>query len=365
MASLDNVIAAQIAERGPISFSDFMEACLYYPGLGYYMNEADKIGADGDFFTSSNLSSSFGAMVGKQMEELWYVLGQKEFTVVEYGAGTGMLCHDILQYLESNPRLYDKLRYCIIEISPSMRKAEQAHLKDKVTWYDSLAAIEGDIDCVFSNELLDNFPVHQVMMEEELMEVFVAYDDGFKEILRPAGASLKKYLEALGITLPPGFRTEISLKAVDWIREVAAKLRRGFIITIDYGGLSEELYKNGRHNGTLLCYCRHGINDQPFSNIGQQDITAHVNFSALQHWGSKEGIATWGMTSQAMFLLALGFRDHLRNKTAERDKNIVQLAVEEARIMHTLLLDMGQKIKVLVQAKAVPYTRLQGLGALS
>jgi len=357
---LQDIIAERIRADGPISFADFMEACLYYPRLGYYMNEEEKIGAGGDFYTSPLLSASFGAMLGRQLEEFWYLLGARPFTVVEYGAGTGMLSFDILQYLKGNPALYEKLRYCIIEISPAMRRAEQMHLKDKVCWYEHIDAVEGTVDCVFSNELLDNFPVHQVVMEEELMEVFVTFDGEFKEVLLPAREELKTYFGELNLRLPRGYRTEVNLRALDWIGHIARRLQRGYILTIDYGGCSEELYKAWRSCGTLVCYHQHKRNDQPFINIGKQDITAHVNFSALEHWGRKAGIASCGLTTQALFLLSLGFREHLRSRPPDQHKQMVQLAMEEAQIVHNLLWDMGQKIKVLVQARNMPPAALRG-----
>lgn len=152
---LSDIIINKIKNEGPISFHTFMDICLYHPAYGYYTTPGDKIGADGDFFTSSSLTSSFGATIARQIEEMWNILGKKDFTIVEYGAGQGLLCHDMLEYLKDNHPLYDHLRYCIIE------KRCGNYLSDKVTSYRSIEEIPGDIDCIFSNELIDNFPVHQ------------------------------------------------------------------------------------------------------------------------------------------------------------------------------------------------------------
>src|SRR5688572_31550447 len=121
MMALSEIILKRIKENGPISFRDFMEMSLYYPGLGYYTSSNDKIGMNGDYYTSGSLTPGVGALIARQLEEMWRLLGEKEFTVVEYGAGLGTLCHDILDYLKLNSRLYDKLHYCIIEKSPVMR----------------------------------------------------------------------------------------------------------------------------------------------------------------------------------------------------------------------------------------------------
>jgi SAM-dependent MidA family methyltransferase len=357
---LTKIIRQRISKEGPISFHDFMEMALYYPELGYYMAPKDKIGKNGDFYTSSNLGPVFGAMIGRQLEEMWCLTDENEFTVVEYGAGTGVLCHDILDYLKDNSSLYDRLQYAIIEKSPAMREKEKTHLQEKVSWYNTIKDLPEITGCILSNELVDNFPVHQVIMKDELMEVFVDYRDGFIELLRPASQAIKDYLADLNIMLPQGFRTEINLETAQWIAAIAASLKKGFVMTIDYGYSSEGLYKPCRSRGTLLCYHRHQINDKPYQHVGEQDITAHVNFSALCHFGYQNGLACCGLTSQAQFLLALGFKEYLR-KTAAQTGNIAQLAMQEVMLTHTLLIDMGNKFKVLIQQKGMTGAELSGL----
>src|SRR5688572_14846279 len=167
MRSLSEIIIQKIKNEGPVSFHDFMEMALYYPELGYYMSAQNKIGTNGDYYTSSNLTPVFGAMIGRQIEEMWSLLEEKAFTVVEYGAGTGFLCHDILDHLKNNEKSYNQLTYCIIEKSPVMREKEKAHLNEKVIWYNSIRDIPEINGCILSNELLDNFSVHQVVMEDE------------------------------------------------------------------------------------------------------------------------------------------------------------------------------------------------------
>jgi SAM-dependent MidA family methyltransferase len=361
---LSEIITQKIKEEGPLSFRDFMEMCLYYPNLGYYTSAQDKIGKKGDFYTSSNVTPVFGAMIGKQFEEMWEILGTDSFTIVEYGAGQGLLCQDILTYLKHNKKLYDRLSYCIIEKSPVMREKQKAHLSEKVRWYDRIEDIGEITGCVLSNELVDNFSVHQVVMEGELMEVYVDYEDGFKELLIPANNLLTEYLSELAVQLPKGFRTEINLEATQWIQNVASALKSGYVLTIDYGYASSELYHESRRYGTVVCYREHQVNDSPYQNIGEQDITTHVNFSALCHWGSKKGLTCYALINQADFLVAHGFRDHLM-RDLEKEKDILQAARKASFITKTLLLDMGSKFKVLIQEKGIPKDRQRILKCFS
>jgi len=160
--------------------------------------------------------------------------------------------------------------------------------------------------------------------------------------------------------LPKGFRTEINLEAIGWVKEIATSLKKGYVITIDYGYPSSGLYSGSRSCGTLVCYHKHTINDYPYHHIGQQDITSHVNFSALCHWGIMNGLTCCGLRNQAQFLLALGIKDHFR-KTPSQGKDIAQLARQEAQLTHLLLVDMGMKYKVLIQSKGVLSQELLGL----
>src|SRR5437868_4162012 len=167
--TLSEIIIQKIRDEGPLSFHDFMEMALYYPNLGYYTSNGNKIGKNGDYFTSPDYSFLFGEMIAKQIEEMWVRLGKNEFTIVEFGAGTGSLCSDILNYLKNNKCLYDKLHYCIIEKSPVMREIEKEQVPEKVRWYESIREIPEIKGCVLSNELLDNFSVHEVIMLDDLM----------------------------------------------------------------------------------------------------------------------------------------------------------------------------------------------------
>jgi SAM-dependent MidA family methyltransferase len=362
--TLEEIIIKKIRAEGPISFKAFMEMALYFPGLGYYTSVQDKIGIKGDYYTSSSLSPVIGVMIGRQLEEMWGLTGKNEFTIVEYGAGTGTLCSDIMEYLKNNKAFYDKLNYSIIEKSPALceqAKKHLSHLSKKINWHNSILDIHEITGCVLSNELVDNFPVHRVVMLDELMEVHVGYEQGFIELLLPASNELKNYLDELQVILPKDLRTEINTQAIAWLKEIAEALKKGYIITLDYGTSSSELYnKSKRSCGTLRCYNKHMINNRPYMDIGKQDITSHVNFSALCHWGIKNGLECCGLTNQANFLLALGFKHYFRN-AIHTNQDLVQLAIRESFLTRTLLMDMGQKIKVLIQRKGIPAHKLSGM----
>lgn len=374
------IIIDTIRHQGPLSFRDFMEMALYYPEEGYYASACNKLGMDGDFYTSPYLTRLFGDMLAGQLEEMWHNMGCGPFTIVEYGAGTGLLCRDILVRLRENRELFHSLQYVIIEKSGPMRRRERELLAaegflHKLRWENSIDVVAPVHGCILSNELVDNFAVHQVVMEHELMEVFVGYDNGFVELLRPASAGLRDYLHELHVSLPRGFRAEINLEATHWIREVSSALGHGFVITIDYGNSSSGLYT--RSEGTLTCYHRHQVNHSPYEAVGEQDITSDVNFSALDHWGRQGGLEHCGFTSQTRFLQGLGLNRRLqqleldaagadataiRGNSSYISENSGDLARQvDLRKLYTLLIGMGSKFKVLIQRKGLARQYLSGL----
>lgn len=357
---IEEKIIQKIRQEGPVSFHDFMEMALYCPGIGYYTSPGEKIGHAGDFYTSPYLTSVFGMLIGKQVEEMWEKINEEDFAIVEYGAGSGILCFDILNYLQNNSRVYNNLTYYIIEKSTVMIEKEKIVLSavaDKVKWINSITGLSGISGCILSNEVVDNFAVHQVVMQDELMEVVVDYNEKFIERLKPASVELKDYLARFNIVLPAGYRTEINLEAENWMKEVAAALKRGFVLTIDYGYTAAELYDTQRSAGTLLCYYKHTINDDIFEHIGEQDITAHVNFSSLIQTGLNEGLNYCGISNQANFLLAGGLVNCVRQLEEDADRKIDCNEVA----LYALLYKMGQKIKVLLQEKAMGPVSLSGM----
>jgi len=361
---LSDIIINRIKEEGPVSFHDYMDMALYYPGLGYYTSPGNKIGSKGDYVTAPYITPVFGAMLGKQLEEMWCIMLQPSvFTIVEYGAGAGLLCNDILDYIiNNNEHFYQSIRYYIIEKnSPGNSFIKDGSIHAAMVHHvNSIEEIGMFTGCILSNELVDNFAIHRIVMDKEMKEVYVDYDNAFTEVNLNASPLLKEYIQELDICLPEGYKTEINLDAITWLQQVSRFLQQGYIITIDYGYLSEELYNARRNNGTLMCYRMHQLDDNPYCDPGKQDITSHVNFSALDHWGKMNGLKSSGFTTQAAFLLSLGFKSYLHN-IVSKSKDIVKAALQEALLTRTLLLDMGQKFKVLIQQKGIRQAPLSGL----
>jgi SAM-dependent MidA family methyltransferase len=325
---LQEILLAQIKSSSPqqITFAQYMALALYHQQYGYYTARV-SIGSQGDFFTASSLGQDFGQLLAVQLMQMWHHLGcPNPFHVVEMGAGNGELAQDILHYFQGTKhQLFLKaLKYIIIERSPSLIKQQQERLKSwhefDLTWKNwSDLATESIEGCFFSNELVDAFPVHLVQKEEQqLKEVYLGVQDHeLTEIIdRISTEKLTQYFERLGVDLsqqqyPEGYRTEVNLQALDWLETVASKLKRGYVLTIDYGYSAEKYYRPSRNQGTLQCYYQHRRHNNPYANLGYQDITAHVNFTALELYGELYNLHKIGFTQQGLFLMALGLGDRL------------------------------------------------------
>ncbi|NWF97931.1 MAG: SAM-dependent methyltransferase [Nitrospirae bacterium] len=363
MNILEKKIKDLILREGRITFKTFMQMALYEPELGYYSSDKIKIGREGDYYTSQHLHPAFGAMLGEQLIEIWEFMGKpKTFYSVEPGAGEGYMCNDILNYLK-NKEIYGTLKYIIVEPHPFMKHKQKKLLKsfsDKITWISSLNELKNIKGCILSNELLDAFPVHLVEMEKELKEVYVTIngDNNFIEIKDSLSSNdLKKYMEDFSISLPYGYRTEINLEVKDWLKEVNNILIEGFIITIDYGYPAHEYYCEERNRGTLLCYYQHQFIENPYLNIGNQDITAHVNFSSLKKYGEEIGIKTIGFANQGTYLVSLGI-DRIISELYQNSKDYL---FEIAKIKRLILPGtIGETHKVIIQYKGEGNPVLKG-----
>jgi SAM-dependent MidA family methyltransferase len=355
----------RIAETGGITFAEYMGHCLYHPRFGYYMGQRTRIGKEGDFFTSSSVHSLFGRLIARQLRQMWEILGRGDFAVAEQGAGEGHLCLDILDSAaEEAPDFYRNLRFRLVEISPDNRQRQENLLsshRERVEWC-TLEDLDGLEGCFLSNELIDAFPVHLVENRDgELQEVFVVLrDDALVEELRPLSSpEIAQYFSSLGIELTPGTRAEVNLEAPRWVKKVSGLLRRGFILTIDYGYVAQELYAPFRRTGTLMCYYRHTANENPYQLPGCQDITAHVDFTSLQKSGEAEGLCTLFFGEQYRFLLGLGFAEALVELQArEPDERRAQAL---RLVLKNLILPeggMGETFKVLLQGKGVDRPKL-------
>lgn len=361
-SELASQLHQQIDAAGGIPFESFMQQALYHPELGYYNGGRTRIGKQGDFFTSSSVHSCFGRLLARQLEQMWQLLGQGSFIIAEQGGGEGHLCLDILDALaDESPEFYARLEYRLVEISPDNRQRQREILQQhvacgRVTWCE-LDELQGMQGCLISNELLDAFPVHLIEKHGgELQEVYVVnHGDRFGEELRPLSTGLiKDYFQLVGIGPGEGNRCEVNLAACDWIRQVAGLLKHGFVLTIDYGYLAEELYAPYRHAGTLLCYHQHQTNEDPYQRVGCQDITAHVDFTAIQEIGRQQNLETLYFGQQYQFLMGLGFLEMLIElESRETDPSKAQALRMNLK---TLILPeggMGETFKVLVQGKNV------------
>ena len=335
---LQKIIKSEI-ERSPqkqITFARYMALALYHQQYGYYNSGIVRIGTAGDFFTSSSLGRDFGELLAIQFEQMWYILGCPDpFYLVEMGAGNGELARDILNYLVNHSNdLVKSLKYIIIERSPALIE-QQRSLQFAIeptwqTWSDlALDSIEG---CFFSNELVDAFPVHLIEKgRDRLQEVYLTlHEDRLSEVADSISTeAIVRYFEAIEIDLladryPMGYRTEVNLEALNWIEKVAARLKRGYVLTIDYGYTAEKYYRPTRDRGTLQCYYQHRRHNNPYANLGYQDLTAHVNFTALQRWGELHHLETIGFTQQGLFLMALGLGDRL-NELSSGKYNVLEI----------------------------------------
>ncbi len=353
----EDYIKQTIRDNGPVSFRDYMNLCLYDPQCGYYTNPETSIGANGDFYTSPCVTPLFGEMIAKQIEEMWTLMNRQFFSIVEFGGAKGKLCSHILNYLTGNKKLYKNLQYYIID--PSVQRTPP-FIHEKVKWMRDSTGLDKIDGCILSNELVDNLPVHRIVMKEKLMEIFVDADkDGFHEVLMPAEATVLDYLKECGVRLSYDFNTEVNLDALEWITDAANILNEGFIITIDYGFSKEELYSEQRRTGTITCYYRHLVNYNPYIHAGEQDITAHINFSALVTWGKRKQLDFTGYTNQQYFLRSLGLAPHIR-VTEQNSKNVSIDAKRNYALYH-FLAEFSNKMKVLIQQKGIPKMNLRGL----
>ena len=372
---LTEFIFAQIRTRGPVSFHDFMGWCLYHPQYGYYRSAGPMIGVSGDYYSSPCVHPLFGSLIARQLRQMASLLGSGRFDIVEMGGGRGYLCEDILTWLKRNePDFYDQLRYSMIEQAPLCVGEQKKRLaplerEGKVSWMDSREFDSVEVPwrfegCFLSNELVDAFPVHRVFVHEGgVKEIYVAEEAGgfreeWGELTDPR---ILPYLESLGVPLEEGQTVEVNLEALSWLETVARRLDRGFILTIDYGHLARELYSPQRGRGTLLCYFRHQVSENPYERIGEQDITSHVNFTALIRKGQELGLQLTGFVPQLRFLLGLGILEEM--ESIGRGMSSLEALKLRLSIKHLIEpeIGMGESFKVLIQHKGLSQPSLDGL----
>lgn len=377
--SLRALIVQRIRDHGPLTTAEFMDLALYHSTLGYYTRATRRTGRAGDFYTSVDVGPQFGALLATQLDEmhrLLAALGSPIFDVVEAGAGNGQLARDLLDAAESTyPGLYAATRLSLVELSAAARAAHPGTLgRHRARLAASSATMPEQVcGAIVANELLDALPTHAVSMTPAgLREIYIDLaGDRFVERIGPLSSpKLSEYLARIDVALAPGWRGEINLAAVNWVRAAARRLERGFLILIDYGHTADTLYAEGHDGSTLTTFHRHRVStigDDPeqrggpawLAHPGEQDITAHVDLTTVLAVAKQEGLEVLGLLDQSNFLLGLGALDETETET---DPVTSAKAVKHRQALKTLLVPggLGSTHKVLLLAKQVGTPALRG-----
>lgn len=376
-AAVREHLLEEIAASGPITFRRFMEIVLYLPYDGYYASSRERIGAGGDYLTAPEISPLFGYAAARQLGELWRCMGAPErFDVLEAGAGGGALASDILRWTAArDAEFQDALRYSIADSSEASRGLQRERLS---RWLNSgqLSIVQGleQLEdgavqgCILSNELLDSFPVHRVRVQDGgLHEIYVDVEGSHlvERVKEPSTPDIERYFGRLGLLPGEGCTAEVNLAMTAWLATAARTLRRGYVLTFDYGYPAERLYATWRRDGTLHCFYRHSAGDNPYVRLGRQDITTHVDLTTLVQSARGLGLNAIGLINQRSFLANLGIADAVTVDPAS------ELATEEfyarRRAVSELLDPAGLgRVQVLLVGKDVPMCELTGFrGALT
>ena len=374
MLSLIDVVRA----RGPLTVAAYMDLALYDAQFGYYARAARRSGRAGDFFTSVDVGPLFGELLAVQVAEMADHVtagGAGAFDLVEAGASDGRLAGDIIRALRRHaPALAARTRVHLVETSPAARAAQRLTLADVIENLASQASTTADLPqavngVIVANELLDALPVHQVVARGgTLREIYVvATGDGLDTIEGPPSTpDLADYFGRLGLTLEDGCRAEVGLRARDWIADAVQRLGRGFLILIDYGHPAVELYSWSHAGGTLTTFSRHAMTGPESGAVtpawlrrpGEQDITAHVDFTTVQTSAAAAGATTVGLLDQTYFVLGLLDGIDLTDGRPPAEQWKRRLALK------TLLMPggLGSTLKVLILEKGLT-DALRGLAA--
>ena len=359
-----------------MTFERYMQLCLYHPEFGYYMQHGERTGTGGDYFTSADLSPVFARLVAKQAAEMWEILERpSSFQWVEMGAGRGLFAQEFLAWARAQfPEFHKSLNYVVVEPGPRPRERIHKRLESiqssRVRMTESLEGLGTVTGCFFSNELVDALPVAVVTRANgHLKEIYVkAEGDELIETLGPiSDSAIAAAVARYANQLDEGHRAEVCLSAARWIRSVAEKLAGGFVVTIDYGDWAERLFTPERPRGTLLAYRHHQASEDFYSEPGETDLTAHVNFSALVNEGADAGLEFTGFTTQERFLMALGEESQFSElyDAGQSEVERIQARLNLKRLIYPGDVDgpagMGSIFKVLVQHRGVSAPQLTGL----
>lgn len=367
MNALRELIAAEIRQHGPIPFSRYMELCLYHPELGFYARAREQFGKAGDFYTSSDVHAVFGRLLARQFAQMWEALGSPaRLEIIELGPGRGLFARDVLDWSRKKfPAFFAALHYQLVESSASLRARLADRLEEhiragKASVAEQLEPASGPA-IVFANEFFDALAVDVV---DHRGEVRVALEgDRFHEVFAPPRPELLDYIDRYSVRPQEGERVEVAPAALDWMRRIAAAVPRGFVVLIDYGYTRAEQLA-GRHLDTLMTYRRHTASSDPYEVPGEQDITAHVNFTALRAAGEAAGLDHLALLTQSQFLIGLG--EETQFADAFEDCRLPQEHAKVALQLKHLVTPagMGETFHVLVMSRGVEREKAARLGGL-
>jgi SAM-dependent MidA family methyltransferase len=373
--SLRQQIEQEIRQSGPIPFSRYMDLCLYEPELGYYARHSGQFGKAGDFYTSSDVHAVFGRLLARQFEEMWRALGSPErIEILELGPGRGLFACDVLDWSQKKfPQFFAALNYALFETSAALREQFRTNLarhfeSGKCSLVETLLATSRSgpprpptARIVFANEFFDALPV-EVLSPKGALRVDVR-DAKLVETWVPALLQDLEYLDRYGIHPEPGERVEVALLAQEYASRAAAAIDRGFLIAVDYGYTRDELLA-GRHRGTIMTYRQHSASPNPYEAPGEQDITSHVNFTALAVALEQHGMRVEKLLTQSQFLMGIGEQTQFADAFEE-----CRLPQERAKVALQLKhlvtpAGMGETFHVLVASKGVEPEILRHLSGL-
>ena len=363
-SALTEQLRERIKREGPITFYDWMKAALYDPVHGYYCRtDRNKWGREGDYRTSPERTSLFAATFARYFAKLYDGAGRSSsFHIVEVGAGDGSFAAALLETLERDfPHVFASVRYVIDEISPHSQSLAEARLvpfKDRVS-FKSSPDIKIDFGIIFSNEVLDAFPIYRVGIEQgQLQEFYVDVSVGGNfewKLGAPSTERLAEHLEKDGIELGEGQVAEINLDIEEWFTKTTACLQSGYVVTVDYGADAPELYPSNpadpRYLGTLRSFQRHQIIDDVLSSPGEQDLTTTVNWSFVKDVGERLGLKVLEFERQDRFLLAAGLLEQLELESKRQENESEKLRLSNAALEMVFPTRMGAHFQVLVQQK--------------
>lgn len=367
-----------LSAKGKLTFAEFMDTALYHPTAGYYNRPEMTIGPGGDFYTSPMVHPIFGACVARQVWQMWNLLGKPDpFFVLEMGAGVGTMAVDFLRMAERDAAFYAAVRYHIVEQGAALRGRQQAAVEtsghgSKVEWFATLEQVPGGgVGVIFSNELFDALPVHRLgKTEDSYVEFYIEADgEGYRETAGELSDPILLTLvddETLGL-LQPGERFEVCPAAGEVIEAMGGLLEQGFVLTIDYGNLAPDVHLRHRKGTGVRAFWKQKL-VEPLERVGEQDLTADLDFSLLIRRGENAGLYEVGFTDQMHFLGGNGFLQKVAELQKRAREKMDLMADEELHKMLALFMpqSLGEVFKVLIQVKGLEAAQVkEKLGALT